>query len=156
MSKATVFASLVMMVIGGIFPAHAEEPGAVVVGLYAKHPWTELPPGGHGFWYMDIAAAWERGAAADGKAFLIGKITQIADVKTEVIISSGDEARVRATISSKDGAIQVLNFGMVGDDDEDDRWRIIEVFSDGGNYLSEILTDKWRRSVTKKPAQGGL
>lgn len=88
---------------------------------------------------MDIAAAWERGAADAGMAFLLGKINKVEKVETEVVISSGDEARVHATISGKDGPAQVLNFGMVGDDDEDDKWRIIEVFTDDGKYLSEVL-----------------
>lgn len=88
---------------------------------------------------MDIAAAWERGSADDGMTLLLGKIERIDKVETEVVVSSGDEARVRATVSGKDGATQVLNFGMVGDDDEDDRWRVIEVFTDDGKYLSEVL-----------------
>ncbi|MCO5139959.1 MULTISPECIES: hypothetical protein [unclassified Shinella] len=139
MSKAAVSASLLMMLLSGFIPAHAEEPGDVVVGIYAKHPWADLPPGGHGAWYMDIAAAWERGSADDGMTLLLGKIERIDKVETEVVVSSGDEARVRATVSGKDGATQVLNFGMVGDDDEDDRWRVIEVFTDDGKYLSEVL-----------------
>ncbi|WP_432346634.1 hypothetical protein WMC41_00565 [Shinella yambaruensis] len=139
MSKAAVSASLLMMLLSGFIPAHAEEPGDVVVGIYAKHPWADLPPGGHGAWYMDIAASWENGAAEAGMAFLLGKISEVDRVKTEVVISSSDEARVRATVSGNDGATQVLNFGMVGDDDEDDRWRVIEVFTDDGKYLSEVL-----------------
>ena len=31
---------------------------------------------------------------------------------------------------------------MIGDDDEDDRWRIMEVFTDDGRYLSEVLANK--------------
>lgn len=88
---------------------------------------------------MDIAAAWERGAADAGMAFLLGRMNKVEKIETEVVISSGDEARVRATLSGKEGAIQALNFGMVGDDDEDDKWRVIEVFTDDGKYLSEVL-----------------
>jgi hypothetical protein len=139
MSKAAVSATVLMMLLSCFMPAHAEEPGDVVVGIYAKHPWAELPPGGHGAWYMDIAAAWERGAADAGMAFLLGRMNKVEKIETEVVISSGDEARVRATLSGKEGAIQALNFGMVGDDDEDDKWRVIEVFTDDGKYLSEVL-----------------
>jgi len=138
-NKLNIFVMMLTASIGSFMPAHAEEPGAVVVGIYAKHPWKELPPGGHIAWYMDTAAAWERGAADAGMAFLLGEIRQIGKVETEVAISSGDEARVRATLSDKNGTTQVLNFGMVGDDDEEDRWRVIEVFTDDGKYLSEVL-----------------
>ncbi|KNY10794.1 hypothetical protein AKG11_33045 [Shinella sp. SUS2] len=74
--------------------------------------------------------------------FLLGAANQLEKVETAVVASGEYEATVRATLSGKDGTVQVLNFGMIGDDDEDDRWRIIEVFTDGGKYLSNVLANK--------------
>jgi hypothetical protein len=41
-----------------------------------------------------------------------------------------------------DDRVHALNFGMIGDDDEDGGWRIIEVSPDDGKYLSEVLAPK--------------
>jgi hypothetical protein len=75
-------------------------------------------------------------------AFLVGPAIQVEKVATELVASGDYEARVRASLSGKDGTVYALNFGMIGDDDEDDRWRIIEVFTDDGRYLSEVLAHK--------------
>lgn len=86
--------------------------------------------------------AWGRGAVDAGKAFLVGPVAQPEKVRTEIVASGEYEARVRTVLSGKDGATYILNFGMIGDDDEDDRWRIMEVFTDDGRYLSEVLANK--------------
>ncbi|MCW5722790.1 MAG: hypothetical protein KIS86_16765 [Devosia sp.] len=142
MFKAVLSATMLLTMTAGWAPAHAGGPDEVVTGLYAGHPWTDLPPGGHLPWHVDPAIAWERGAADAGKAFLVGPVTQPEKVDTEIVASGEYEARVRAVISGKDGATYILNFGMIGDDDEDDRWRIMEVFTDDGRYLSEVLANK--------------
>ena len=137
MLKAILSATLLL--VAGVMPAQAGEPGAVVAGIYAAHPWTSLPPGGHGAWYVDMSVAWGRGASEAGMAFLLGAAGRPERVETEVVASGEYEARIRATLSGRDGAVHVLNFGMIGDDDEDDRWRVIEVFTDDGKSLSEVL-----------------
>lgn len=142
MFKSVLPLTLFLATIGDVFPAHAGGPEDVVAGLYASHPWTEIPPGGHGAWYIDTAVAWGRGAADVGMKFLVGPLTQPDKVGTEIVASGEYEARVRAILSGKDGATYILNFGMIGDDDEDDRWRIMEVFTDDGRYLSEVLANK--------------
>lgn len=123
-------------------PAHAGEPEDVVAGIYAAYPWEDLPPGGHGAWYVDIAAAWGGGGADAGKAFLLGTAGGFTNVETEVVASGGYESRVRTVLSGPDGAVHRLNFGLIGDDDEDDRWRVMEVFTDDGKYLSEVLAGR--------------
>lgn len=143
MLKAILSAAL-LVTAAGAMPAHGGEPGAVVAGIYAAHPWTELPPGGHGAWYVETSVAWERGVSGAGMAFLLGAVGQPEKVDTEVVASGGYEARIRATLSGRDGTVHVLNFGMIGDDDEDDRWRVIEVFTDDGKYLSEVLAQQSR------------
>ncbi|HEV7247551.1 MAG TPA: hypothetical protein VGN93_11240 [Shinella sp.] len=142
MLKVVRSITLFLTVMGGLAPAHAGEPGEVVAGIYAKHPWTDLPPGGPGAWYVETAAAWESGASHAGMAFLLGAVSQVEKVDTEIVAAGTYEAKVRATLTGKDGPVQVLNFGMIGDDDEDDRWRIIEVFTDDGKYLSAVLAHK--------------
>jgi hypothetical protein len=143
MLKAILSVTLLLAMTGGLSaPAHADEPIDVVAGIYAKYPWKDLPPGGHGAWYVETAAAWENGASDAGMTFLVGPIIQVEKIVTELVVSGDYEARVRAALSGKDGTVYALNFGMIGDDDEDDRWRIIEVFTDDGRYLSEILAHK--------------
>lgn len=142
MLKAGLPITLLLTMVGGLLPAHAGGPDEVVAGIYASHPWTDFPPGGHGAWYVETAAAWGSGASDAGMAFLLGAANQLEKVETEVVASGEYEAAVRATLSGKDGTVQILNFGMIGDDDEDDRWRIIEVFTDGGKYLSNVLAHK--------------
>lgn len=142
MFKAVLSATMLLTMTAGWAPAHAGGPDEVVTGLYAGYPWTDLPPGGHLPWHVDPAIAWERGAADAGKAFLVGPVTQPEKVDTEIVASGEYEARVRTVLSGKDGDTYILNFGMIGDDDEDDRWRIMEVFTDDGRYLSEVLANK--------------
>lgn len=142
MPKAILFAMFLLALFGGMQPAQAADPGEVVTGIYAQYPWTDLPPGGHGAWYPDTAVAWAEGAADAGKAFLVGPAGRFTKVDTEIVASGGDEVRIRATLFRDDGTVHVLNFGMIGDDDEDDRWRVIEVFTDDGRYLSDVLAHR--------------
>lgn len=134
-----VFLSATLLLIGGF--AHAGDPEDVVAGVYASYPWKDLPPGGHGAWHQETGAAWGTGAADAGLAFLAGP-GAFTRVETEVTVAGGAEVRVLATLWDGDDAVHVLNFGMIGDDDEDDRWRIIEVFTDSGEYLSDVLARK--------------
>lgn len=142
MLKSVLPVTLLLAMAGGLIPAHAGGPEEVVAGIYALYPWTDLPPGGHGAWNIEPAVDWGRGAADAGKAFLVGPVTRPQKVDTEIVASGEYEARVRAVISGKDGTAYILNFGMIGDDDEDDRWRIMEVFTDDGRYLSDLLANK--------------
>lgn len=142
MLKSVLPVTLLLAMAGGLLPAHAGGPDEVVAGIYASHPWTDLPPGGHGAWYVEPAVAWGRGEVDAGKAFLVGPVTQPEKVDTEIVASGEYEARVRVVLSGKDGATYILNFGMIGDDDEDDRSRVMEVFTDDGRYLSEVLANK--------------
>ena len=103
MFKAVLSATMLLTMTAGWAPAHAGGPDEVVTDLYAGHPWTDLPPGGHLPWHVDPAIAWERGAADAGKAFLVGPVTQPEKVDTEIVASGEYEARVRTVLSGYDG-----------------------------------------------------
>lgn len=139
MLKAILPATLLLTLIGGL--AHAGDPREVVSGIYAEYPWMDLPPGGHGAWHQETAAIWGAGSAEAGKAFLVGT-RAFTEVYTEIIESGEYEARVRTTLSDSKGPVHILIFGMLGDDDEDDRWRVIEVIAEDGKRLSDVITQE--------------
>lgn len=123
-------------------PILAMEPQAVVIGIYAEHPWTTLPPGGHQGWAPDIAAAWEHGNSGAGLLFLAGPGEGRRTVTAERIAPGAHEARVRAVVWGSDGKAQGFTFIMIGDDDEDDRWRVHDVVTDEGDRLSSVLAQR--------------
>lgn len=128
----------VVMSIGG---AYAGDPEKVVTAIYAEHPWETLPPGGNDAWYADTATAWTTGAADAGKAFLSGP-SAFSQVDTAIGATGGSEAQVITTLSNGTDPTYVISFGLIRDDGPNGLWRIIEVFSDDGKYLSDILAQK--------------
>ncbi len=119
-------------------PVEAAEPEDTVDRIYGQYPWQDVPPGGAELWYPDTAAKWDSAAADAGMAFLTGGTTSIVGVATEVVLAGEGEARVQATVTGGNGAAHTLNFGVVLDDELG--WLVIEVFTDDGRYLSDILS----------------
>lgn len=127
------------LLLAAALPAtHASEPDQVVAGIYDRYPWPDLPPGGAQAWYPHIAEGWLGRHAEAGKAFLAGGGGPVTGTATEIVERIEAEARVLVRLSGADGAARSLFFGVVLDDD-DDTWRVIEVFTEDGRYLSEML-----------------
>lgn len=138
MLKTLLSAVLVLVLAAPLHSALAMEPEEAVAGIYAGQPWETLPPGGHGWWDPLAAVAWSQGNSSRGLQFLTGSIDGKVTVST-VTLEPGDyEAQVRAVVSGS-GEVHTITFLMIGDDDEDDRWRVFDIVDESGKRLSDVL-----------------
>lgn len=77
--------------------------------------------------------------------FLTGEIPGQFTIAAMPVDPGEFEARVQMVVFGDNGAVHASDFAMIGDDDEDDRWHILYVFTDTGGHLLAVLAPPYWR-----------